>query len=68
MKIIATNNAPAAIGPYSQGIVSRFAASLRQIPWVNPPTVRSLRALRHRLTRVAKTWRLCPLAAPASIK
>ena len=24
MKIIATNNAPAAIGPYSQGIVSRL--------------------------------------------
>ena len=36
MKIIATNNAPAAIGPYSQGIVSgSFAYCSGQIP-VNP--------------------------------
>ena len=36
MKIIATNNAPAAIGPYSQGIVSGgFAYCSGQIP-VNP--------------------------------
>ena len=36
MKIIATNNAPAAIGPYSQGIVSGgFAYCSDQIP-VNP--------------------------------
>ena len=33
MKIIATNNAPAAIGPYSQGIVSGgFAYCSGQIP------------------------------------
>ena len=36
MKIIATNNAPVAIGPYSQGIVSgSFAYCSGQIP-VNP--------------------------------
>ena len=38
MKIIATNNAPAAIGPYSQGIVSgSFAYCSGQIP-VDPAT------------------------------
>lgn len=54
MKIIATNNAPAAIGPYSQGIVSGgFAYCSGQIP-VNPADGTIPEALRHRLTKAAK--------------
>lgn len=57
-RIISTENAPAAIGPYVQGVdLGSMIITSGQIP-VNPKMVRLLKTFLHRLVSLWKTCRL----------
>lgn len=55
---ISTENAPAAIGPYVQGVdLGSMVITSGQIP-VDPKQVKCLKISRHKLVNHSQTWQL----------